>query len=171
VIVTANFSGTVFIAERVNGTLEVVITSGLSRDAVLFGKTAFIIAMTSIIGLFCGALAAVWAAVLPEIVDTETLPALNRTFAVNAAALYLSATLLNAAMSAYLSVRMGNPRFLHFVNLFLTGALVAAYAAAAALFTVHPYALALTFLLTGVIFTLLARREFAGERIIRPVIF
>ena len=164
VIVAANFSGTVFISERVSGTLEVLITSGLSRDAVLFGKMLFVIVMTLLIGLLCAALAALWGAVIPDVSLSQTLGAYE-------AVLYFSVTFLNVAASAYFSVRMGNPRFLHFVNLFMTGFLVALYSVASGFVELHPLILVLAFLAVGVLFTFLARREFAGERIIRPIIF
>jgi ABC-type Na+ efflux pump permease subunit len=173
VIVTANFSGTVFISERVNGTLEVVLTSGLSRNAVLFGKMAFVAAMTSIIGLACGTLAMAWGVVLPTMIETTAAAAATETpkALAYAAALYLSAAFLNTAASAYLSVRMSNPRFLHFIILFMTGAIIALHSTLSTLIQVPPYALVAAFLLSGTIFTLLAKQEFAGERIIRPIIF
>jgi ABC-type transport system involved in multi-copper enzyme maturation permease subunit len=170
VIITANFSATVFISDRVNGTLEVLITSGVSRDAVLFGKMLFVVAMATAIGLACVLLSLLWAVLLPEMHGTGagSTPALG-AFGLYAfyAALYLSATLFNAAASAYLSVRMSNPRFLHFIILFMTGTLVTACTA----LNMQQMALVLTFFLAGMIFTYLARREFAGERIIRPIIF
>jgi|GEM_PF-546675 len=170
VIVTANFSGTVFISDRVNGTLEILITSGVSRSAVLFGKMLFVVAMASAIGLLCVLLSIAWAFALPDIYGldnggAQTAGALG-LYAFYAA-LYLSATLFNAAASAYLSIRMSNPRFLHFIILFMTGALLAACTA----LNMQQTAIVLTFLLAGTIFTYLARREFAGERIIRPIIF
>ncbi|MDR0307575.1 MAG: hypothetical protein LBI42_12170 [Chitinispirillales bacterium] len=164
VIVAANFSSTVFISERISGNLEVFITSGLSRDAILFGKMIFVIIMTAVVGLSCAVLAAVLGAVLPEIGD-------GRTFGVYDASLYLSATFLNVASSAYLSVRLSNPRLLHFINIFMLGAVVIAYSLLSALYNLHDIFLLLGFLLLGILFTLLAKREFAGERIIQPVIF
>lgn len=170
VIVTANFSSTVFISDRINGTLEILITSGVSRNAVLFGKMLFVIAMASAIGLLCVLLSIVWALALPEEYGLDTWSTrMLEPFDLYAfyAALYLSATFFNAAASAYLSVRMGNPRFLHFIILFMTGILVTACSA----LNIRQTALVLTFSLAGAIFTLLAKREFAGERIIRPIIF
>ena len=86
------------------------------------------------------------------------------------AALYLSATFLNTASSAYFSVRLSNPRLLHFINIFMLGAIVTVYSAVSSLFSLHHYFLAAGFLLQGALFTFLAKREFAGERIIQPVI-
>jgi ABC-type Na+ efflux pump permease subunit len=164
VIVTGNFSNTVFISERVTGTLEILITSGLPRSSVLYGKMAFVILMTSVIGAACAALAFLWSA-LPIGLDFP------RPLGISDALAYLSVTYLSAAASAYLSVRMANPRFLHFVNLFMIGGIMAACVAAGAFFDAHPSIFIVAFLLAGGIFTLLAKREFEGERIIRPVIF
>jgi len=187
VIVTANFSGTVFISERVSGTLEVLITSGLSRDAVLFGKMIFVIAMTTIIGGVCAALAAGWglsmyAAGMYDITETIFDNQADGAEWRRAHAqmifnlliippIYISAAFLNAAASAYFSVRLTNPRFLHFINLSITGAVAGVYMTASLMFEAPDYTLILGFFLLGALFTYLARREFAGERIIRPVIF
>jgi len=164
VIVAANFSSTVFISERINGTLEILITSGLSRDAILFGKMIFIIFMTAVIGFSCAVLAGVLGVILPGIEGA-------RAFGFYDATLYLSATFLNAASSAYFSVRLSNPRLLHFINIFMLGAIIIIYSAVSSFYTLHHYFLAAGFLLLSVLFTFLAKREFAGERIIQPVIF
>jgi len=163
VIVAANFSSTVFISERINGTLEILITSGLSRDAILFGKMIFIIFMTAVIGFSCALLAGVLGVILPGIEGA-------RAFGLYDAALYLSATFLNVASSAYFSVRLSNPRLLHFINIFILGAIITIYSVVSSLFNLHHYSLVAGFLLLSAVFTLFAKKEFAGERIIQPVI-
>ena len=50
VVVAANFSNTVFISERISGALEILITSGLSRSSILFGKMSFVMGMSLVIG-------------------------------------------------------------------------------------------------------------------------
>ncbi|MDR2728133.1 MAG: hypothetical protein LBB56_03305 [Chitinispirillales bacterium] len=164
VIVAANFSSAVFISERISGTLEILITSGLSRDAILLGKMIFVIFMTAVIGLSCAVLAEVWGVIIPEIERAQPLGFYD-------AVLYLSATFLNTASSAYFSVRLSSPRLLHFINIFMLGAIVTIYSVASSFYTLHHYFLAAGFILLSVLFTLLAKREFAGERIIQPVIF
>jgi len=171
VIVAANFSGTVFISERVNGTLEVLIVSGVSRDAVLFGKVIFVAGATMIMGGVCVAMSACWVFWFDGL-DKTVLWA--EWWARRGALLYLGATALNVSASAYLSVRMGNPRFLHFANLFMTGVLAAAYRVTIFIFGYYQAILItfiLVFLAPAAVFSVLARREFAGERITRPVIF
>jgi len=179
-IIATSFSGTVFISERVSGTLEILITSGFSRDAVLFGKMAFVVAMTAIIGLASGTISCA----VYVFCDIPFWGFGTWIFGITGA-IYLSAAFFNAATAAYLSVRMSNPRFMPFVCLLLTSILVSAYYIYIQIVfqTAKHYrhenwlhwsqihVLILTFLLAGTIFTLLARREFAGERITRPVIF
>jgi hypothetical protein len=171
VIVAANFSGTVFISERVSGTLEVLIVSGVTRDAVLFGKVFFVAGATIIMGAVCVAMSEVWVFWLDGL-DKAVL--LAGWWARRGALLYLGATVLNVSASAYLSVRMVNPRFLHIANLFMTGLVVAAYQVITFIFGYYQgilIAFILVFLAPGAVFLVLARREFAGERITRPVIF
>ncbi|MFW6245488.1 MAG: hypothetical protein ACOC36_06345 [Fibrobacterota bacterium] len=163
VIVAANFSNTVFISERMSGSLEVLITSGLSRDAVLFGKMLFVILMTSIIGLSCAVMARFWTVLSPDLGNTDL-------FGVVDGLLYVSATLLNSSSSAYFSVRLSSPRLLHFINLFILGGIVTLYTVVSQLYILHPGWLVFTLLIAGIIFTIAARREFAGERIIQPII-
>jgi ABC-type transport system involved in multi-copper enzyme maturation permease subunit len=38
VIVAVNFSSTVFVLERMSGSLEILLTCGISRSAILYGK-------------------------------------------------------------------------------------------------------------------------------------
>jgi len=170
-IVASNFSGTVFISERVNGTLEVLIVSGVSRDAVLFGKVFFVAAATLVMGVVCAAISAVWLCLLADAGTAASEISLWAGRVLRGAFLYVGATVLNVSASAYLSVRMGNPRFLHFANLFITGAAMAVYGLASVMFDSRHTTLVLIFSALGAVFLALARREFAGERITRPVIF
>ncbi|MFP4163214.1 MAG: hypothetical protein ACLFQB_04695 [Chitinispirillaceae bacterium] len=163
VVVAANFSNTVFISERMSGSLEVLITSGLSRDAILFGKMFFVIIMTSIIGLSCALMARIWTLLSPEIGNAQV-------FTIYDGLLYFSATLLNSSSSAFFSVRLSSPRLLHFINLFILGGIVTFYTVVSQLYVLHPGWLVVTLLIAGTGFTIAARREFAGERIIQPVI-
>jgi len=172
VIVTSVFSGTVFISERVSGTLEVLITSGVSRDAVFFGKLIFVAAMSLAVGLLCAVFESAWCCVLVLNMDflLYFLP-----YGFSDVVLYAATVYLNAAVGAYLSVRMSNPRFLHFINVLITAVLVALYTWSSWSWSApreHYWpVLAAGFMLIGVVFTFLGRREFMGERITRPVIF
>ena len=57
VIVSGNFSNTTFSAERISGSLEILLTSGIARNAILIGKIAFVIIMSIIMGFLCYVLA------------------------------------------------------------------------------------------------------------------
>jgi hypothetical protein len=78
---------------------------------------------------------------------------------------------MNVAGSAFLSVRMTNPRLLHFANLFLLGGIVSLYAVLSSFYPIPEIILPLFLTVLGVLFSLLAKKEFNSERIIQPVIF
>jgi ABC-type transport system involved in multi-copper enzyme maturation permease subunit len=166
-ILAANFSGTVFISERVSGTLEVLIVSGVTRDAVLFGKMLFVTGATMAMGAVCVVFSIIWAYLLSGVDNVSEW--MTAGWVLSAAFLYVGATVFNVSASAYLSVRMGNPRFLNIVNIFMTVAVV--YVLSLAMPDYRRVVLALIFWALGAVFLVLARREFAGERITRPVIF
>ncbi|MGA2506815.1 MAG: hypothetical protein ABSF80_04990 [Chitinispirillaceae bacterium] len=165
VIIAANFSSTVFVLERMSGSLEILLTSGMSRSAILYGKMLFVTVMTAAIGAACMVCAFL---LRPVFNSLGEMPRGN--FEWSYCTLYLGATLLNAASSAYFSVWLPNPRLLHFINLFLLGFIMTGYVAVS---FVHPfsiYFIAGLLALLSVLFTFLARREFESERIIKPVV-
>ena len=60
VIVVSTFAQTVFVAERLTGAVEILLTSGLSRGSILGGKMLFVWLVAMVIGLLCMALGTVW---------------------------------------------------------------------------------------------------------------
>jgi ABC-type Na+ efflux pump permease subunit len=165
VIIGANFSSTVFVLERVSGSLEILLTSGISRSAILYGKMLFVIVMTAAIGAACLVCALVLRPVFTAVGDESTL-----NFAWSYCVLYVSATLLNAAGSAYFSVWLPNPRLLHFINLFLVGFIMTGYMTISFIHPVSLYSVAGLLGLLSVVFAFLAKREFESERIVKPVL-
>jgi hypothetical protein len=165
VIVAVNFSGTVFVLERLSGSLEILLTCGISRSAILYGKMLFVVVMTAGIGAACLAFALLMRTVMnvPEGGSSEIL--IGRI-----SILYVSATFLNAAGSAYFSVVLPNPRLLHFLNLFIAGFVMTVYTAITLVRPLPLETAAAALMLLGVVFTALARREFESERIVKPVV-
>ena len=166
VIVGANFSNSVFVSERVSGTLELLLTSGVTRGGILYGKMAFVFCMTLGIGVASIGLAVAikYLASADQVVSLVTSSA-------SGCILYGAASFMNAASSAYLSIMLPNPRLLHFINILIVGSAASVPLIAAGRF---PHAFALTAAImvgAGAILTALARREFGGERITKPVIF
>jgi ABC-type Na+ efflux pump permease subunit len=151
--------------ERMSGSLEILLTCGIPRSALLFGKMLFVCFMTACIGAACCACALLMGRF---IAGPEGMTADLMTW--HYAVLYASATFLNAAASAYFSVLLPNPRLLHFINLLLTGFVMAVYTAVSLVRPLPLESAAAALALLGVIFTVLARREFESERIIRPVV-
>jgi len=165
VIIGANFSSTVFVLERMSGSLEILLTSGISRSAILYGKMLFVIVMTIAIGAVCVACALL---VRPFFTGPDKTPAEYLTWPY--CVLYVSATLLNAAGSAYFSVWLPNPRLLHFINLLLVGFIMTGYMAISFIHPLSLYFVAGLLGLLSVLFAVLAKREFESERIIKPVV-
>jgi ABC-type Na+ efflux pump permease subunit len=171
-IVAVNFSSTVFVLERLSGSLEILLTCGISRGAILYGKMLFVAVMTAVIGAACLAFAICMRTLVavPETGGAPEVPALASMPVWRTAVLYLSAAFLNAAGSAYFSVVLPNPRLLHFLNLFIAGFVMAVCTAAALVIPLPPGTAAAALMAAGVVFTVLARREFEGERVVKPVV-
>lgn len=163
VIVAANFSNTVFISERVTGTLEIFMTSGISRDSILFGKMVFVFLMSSFMGLLCIMFGITWQTIFPEFGITS--------IGVYEIVVYLSSTVLNIGSSAFLSVKMANPRLLHFANILITAVVVIVYMAVSGFLYLPHYLLPAVLICGGIVMSIFARREFNSEKILQPVIF
>jgi ABC-type Na+ efflux pump permease subunit len=166
VIIAANFSGTVFVSERMSGSLEILLTSGLSRGAILWGKMMFVIIMTLAVGVACILAASVLQRFMapPEIASVFY-------FQWTYVALYAGATFLNTTSCACFSVWLPNPRLLHFVNIALVGCIMAGYVALSLSRPLSLFLVAFVMSFVGILFAWLARRAFESERIIKPVIF
>ena len=165
VIVAAMFSNTAFVSERISGALEILLTSGISRSGILYGKTAFIFAMTVIVGGLCLAVAN---ALQPLMNPSGITPA--NVLGGQGIAVYFGASFFSASSSAYFSILLPNPRILHFINLFMVMILIALYTVLMSFWLIPLYVLALFFALGGIVFTILAGREFNSERIIKPIV-
>ncbi len=163
VVVAANFSNTVFISERISGALEILITSGLSRSSILFGKMSFVMGMSLVIGSGCMGLSCIWQYLM---YDNEMIILKPVDFMT-----YAASAFVNTAGSAFLSVRMPNPRLLHLANLFLTGCIITLYTILSLNYPVPDFCLPLFLTLAGLVNSILAKNEFNSERILQPVVF
>ena len=98
VVVSANFSRTVFISERITGALEILITSGLSRSSILFGKMLFVIMMSLIIGGICLLLGLLW----PRFLFNSSGGSVNAAdFLIYAASVFLNVSTVLISLSEY----------------------------------------------------------------------
>ena len=165
VIVAAAFSNTIFVSERISGSLEILLTCGISRSGILYGKMAFILCMTVLVGALCMGLANV---LKPVLNPWGVSPAV--VVGVSGIAVYCSASFLAAASSAYFSVLLPNPRILHFINLFMVMVFIFLFSRLSSIWHVPLFALAVFLTLGGVVFAMLAKKEFNSERIIKPIV-
>lgn len=161
VIISANFSNTVFIAERINGTLEILITSGLSRKEILFGKMLFVAGTGSALGFICIGLAYVWKTVMyPE--STFSITPIDMIT-------YAGAVAFNTAASAYLSLKLTNPRLMHVATIFMLACIVTLHTVIT-MFLPLP-AVVLPLALSGIAAAgvLLSVKLYESEKILLPV--
>lgn len=161
VIVSANFTNTVFIAERINGNLEILITSGITRKSMLTGKMLFTAGMSIIIGGICCGLSLVWNVLLGD----GTALSLGMGDFLS----FVLAVFFNTASGAYFSVKLPNPRILHLSNLLLLAGIVSAYSLLDAYIPLPAWTLKLVLALLAGALTLLACRIYESEKILQPV--
>ncbi len=161
VVISANFSNTVFISERINGNLEILLTCGLSREHILFGKMVFVAGISILIGLLCIGLSAV--------LRMTMQPAAGTTIGISEVLLYCSAVIMNTALSAWLSVLMSNPRLLHLANLLILALIVTLYTVLAAYLPLPTALLSTVLILIGSAASGAALRLYNSENILKPV--
>jgi ABC-type Na+ efflux pump permease subunit len=165
VIIAATFANSVFVSECISGSLEILLTCGISRSGILYGKLAFIFFTTMAVGALCMGLASVVRYILfSAMVGAEVI------IGASGIAVYCGATFMTATSSAYFSVLLPNPRVLHFINLLMVIFLVCVHSVLAIFWQVPLYVLAIFLFLVGAIFLRLAKREFESERIMKLII-
>ena len=165
VIIAATFANSVFVSERISGSLEILLTCGISRSGILCGKLAFIFITTMIVGALCMGLASVVRHIL-----FGAMAGADAIIGASGIAVYCGATFLTAASSAYFSVLLPNPRILHFINLLIVIFLVSLHSILTSFWPIPLFVLALLLLLIGTAFLFLAKKEFEGERITKSII-
>ena len=167
VIISGNFSNTTFVAERMSGSLEILLTSGISRQSILSGKMFFIVIMSTVMGIFCYIIA-----LAINSLKGENIGILLRIIPVwEELILYISACFMNAACGAWLSVRINTPRLLPFVNLFVLVIIVIIHGVLSEVFSLSLWSLIIALALTGAFFCFFAFRDFKSERVIQPVVY
>lgn len=167
VIVSSNFSNATFISERMNGMLEILLVSGIPRRDILLGKVIFVTMLSSLMGIlvylfaiivnvytgfkpFDGGLLQIFYTVLP---------------------IYISACIFNISAAAWLSVKLTNPRILHFVNLLMIVTLALVKTISAEWLSLPDFVFTLLLLIGGGAFYLLALKEYRSENVTKPLIF
>jgi ABC-type Na+ efflux pump permease subunit len=163
VIVSGNFANTVFVAERLSGSMEILLTSGFSRAGVLMGKIIFVMLMSLAIGGLCFGLSFVWVALTGRLHLYAT-----ESFLIGAL-LYCAGTFMNAAAGAWMSIRLSSPRLIPFVNLLFVGLVFGIYYALRLTAPVPVWLLVVFLAASGIVFLLLAKKDFNGEKIIAPL--
>lgn len=164
VIVSGNFSNTTFVSERLNGSLEILLTCGITRLSILIGKILYIIAMSAILGFVCLAIGLLWLAITGYdlFILFRAMNIIALTF------IYIGACYMNASCGAWLSVRLNNPRLSHFANLLVLGLVVGIYAVFSTFFDISCFVLVAALLGVGTLLLILAILDFRGEKVVQP---
>jgi ABC-type Na+ efflux pump permease subunit len=165
VIIGGNFSNATFTSERLSGSMEVLLTSGLARGEILTGKLFFVMAITLGLGAVCYGLSNLWLMIFA----TDVAYRLSWPAVLNHLELYASACFMNATCGAWLSLRLANPRMSYFVNFLICGVVAATYFGIAALTNSADWGLSLLLVILGLVMLNAARRGFASEKVIQPV--
>lgn len=163
VVVCSNFANTVFVTERINGSMEILLTSGFSRNAVLFGKILFVMVVSIVIGFASIALSLVWLAVFDRMAGAFVHQALR------GASLYCCGVFLNATAGAWMSIRFSSFRIIPFVNIFIVALICTIYYALPADVRSSEWRLMPALAASGILFLLFAVKDFNGEKVIAPV--
>jgi len=167
VIVSGNFANTTFVSERMSGSLEILLTSGISRSAILSGKILFVMGMSGFMGVVCFGTASGFGGLQgKEITGLAGAPAAAKELM-----LYCAACFMNASCGAWLSVRITNPRLLHFINLFVLGVIVILHSVLSYFIALTLWSLVFALVVLGAVFYFRAQRDFRTERVIQPVVY
>jgi len=165
VIVVSNFSQTAFVAERVNGAIEILLTCGIGRRTTMLAKMLFVAVLALAMGFACMGLGAlwVWLADMNGVIARAAYPGWQDL------AVFVAAVVLNSALSALFSVVLPNPRMTHFAIFFLMAAVLAVYYPLAGLSAASVWLLASVLAVAAAGATFAALHVAGGERISRTV--
>jgi hypothetical protein len=163
-IVSGNFSNMIFTAERLNGSMEIILTCGLARREILLGKLCFVTGIASIMGAFCYGLSLLWIGIMHQQPFTIGIAGIVTDLGLYAAACYM-----NAACGAWLSLRLANPRVSYFVSFLIFGVIITVHTVWSQLGGASALSLALILVVLGSVFLAVAMRDFNSERVIQPL--
>jgi ABC-type Na+ efflux pump permease subunit len=163
IIISGNFSNSVFVAERMNGSMEILLTSGFSRDSVFLGKTAFVVGATVSIGMACFLLSLAWTRIMG--IDRPVTEA--QLF--QDAFLFCAGAFMNVTFGAWMSFRLQSPRIIPFLTILVMGLIVAGFACLSVFLKTPQWTLGVLLTIAAGIFGTLAKKEFHGEKVIQPI--
>jgi ABC-type transport system involved in cytochrome c biogenesis permease component len=164
VVITATLSTTVFVAELIQGALEILLTCGVSRRAILYGKILYCTLMSVAMGYACFALSILWHAV-----TAKAFGARHLTVPYTELVLYLSAAFFNTVFGAWMTIRLSSPRILYLLNMIAVAFIFGLWTALRTRFDLSEWWLIAGMTVLGLALIPLAERAFETERVIRPL--
>ncbi len=165
-VASAGLTNSVFVRERLSNTLEILLTTGLNRSSILYGKLLF----TSTATLFIGVCALLTATLFAKVLSLSGEIGFYEIS--QSVLLYLGATLLVTSSSAFLSLALSNPRLVQLIN-FTTLTLFSITFTFISMFVVELplHSLSISMAVGSLLFTLLAKKWFNSEKVIQPLIY
>jgi hypothetical protein len=163
VVISGNFANTVFVAERLNGSMEILLTSGFRRTTVLSAKLLFVMSMSMAVGALCFGISLIWVALAGQY-NPHSIAAWFQD-----AAFYIAGICMNVTCGAWMSIRLQSPRIIPFLSLLFIGILIGIYYAITLVAPIPQWTLLPVVFVAAVFFYFFARKDFHGEKIIAPL--
>ncbi|MBN1984544.1 MAG: hypothetical protein JW795_23660 [Chitinivibrionales bacterium] len=174
VIVSGTFSNVTFMAERISGAFEILLTCGLSRGAILGGKIVAVTAVSTLVGVLCYGCSVVVTVVNSSVSGGDATAAaegLSVRHTMYQLCVFTSACLMNASSGAWFACRIKDPRLLHFITMVVLALVVTLYSLLSLLCPVSSWLLIALLLGLSLLFYYLALRDFHSERIVHPIVY
>ncbi len=166
VIVSSNFSYSTFVSERMNGMLEILLVSGIQRKDILLGKVLFATLFSSLMGIFIYIVALFSNVILNSSNTFNIWVTIISVFPI-----YLSACMFNITVSAWLSVKLPNPRILTFINLFVIVFIASVNMVVTESLNYSGNLIIPVLSFGAIVFYFLALKEYRSENVTKPLIF
>lgn len=164
-VMTAGISYSVFIRERTNGALEILLTSGIEKLSIIQGKILFATIVSSLMGVtsFLFAFFLKFVVFREEFYDWSELT--------DILFMYVGSAVFITSLSAFYSLLLKTPRLIQFLNFLTIGILSSIYMAFNILLEAPLWWFALALIVLSTILNKISSRLFLREQVIEQVVF
>lgn len=164
-VMTAGISYSVFIRERTNGALEILLTSGIEKVAIIRGKILFATIVSSLMGVT----SFIFAFLIKYVILREEFYSWFELFDI--LLMYVGAVVFITSLSAFYSLLLKTPRLIQFLNFITLGILSAIYIVFDVLLQVPLWGFAVTLIAFSAMLNQISSKLFLREQVIEQVVF
>lgn len=164
-VMTAGISYSVFIRERTNGALEILLTSGIEKLAIIQGKILFATIVSSLMGVTSFLVAFF----IKYVIFREEFYAWSELFDI--LIMYIGSAVFITSLSAFYSLLLKTPRLIQFLNFMTIGILSSIYMVFNILLETRLEYFAITLLFLSAILNKISSKLFLREQVIEQVVF